>query len=249
MKLTVGRRGEAGSFQESFELEKAGKTLLEMLKEIKTTQDPSLSFRHACGSGICGSCSVRMDGKPVLACTCKPAGNAVLVEPLEGVPVLKDLIVDESTFIQKHQRAKNSLSPKDTMQKPTPQELEKFELQSSCIECAGCYSACPVIKVNPDFLGPFILTKSWRYIADSREEDADGKIEALQQNGVWDCILCGDCATVCPQGINSKMDITFLQTKSSALGHMNPNIGSFGGGFSGGFGGFDGFDGFNPNFS
>jgi len=98
-----------------------------------------------------------------------------------------------------------------------------------------------VTKVNPDFLGPFILTKTWRYISDSREADEKGKIEAVQTNGVWDCILCGECALVCPQGINSKMDISFLQTKSSLFGYANPNFGSF-------TTGFGSFSDFSPGF-
>ena len=216
-----------------------------MLKTLKTTHDATLSFRHACGSGICGSCSVRADGRPVLACTHKPEGDTVTVEPIEGVEVLRDLITDETVFERKQRSIGAHLRPKESPV-ATQENLEQFERQSSCIECASCYSACPVIKVNPDFIGPFLLTKSWRYIADAREGDERGKIDAVQPSGVWDCILCGDCVPVCPQGINPKMDITFLQTKSSAHGHMNPNMGGFGSGFGGGF---DTFGDFTPSFS
>jgi fumarate reductase iron-sulfur subunit len=200
-----------------------------MLKEIKAAEDTSLAFRHACGSGICGSCTVRVDGRPVIACTYKPNAEAITVEPLEGVGVLRDLIIDETVFEQKQRLAKTYLTPKEGTPPPTQNNREQFSLQAGCIECGSCYSACPVIKVTPEFIGPFILTKSWRYVADSREGDETGKIDAVQPHGVWDCILCGDCVPVCPQGISPKMDITFLQMRSTAHGHMNPNFGSFGG--------------------
>ncbi len=246
MKLIISRHSGTESFSSEYDVALEGATLLEMLKNIKATKDATLSFRHACGSGICGSCSVRADGRPVLACTYKPEGDTVVVQPLEGVEVLRDLITDEHVFERKQRRTAARLTPTKSPVAATQADLEQFERQSSCIECASCYSACPVIKVNPEFIGPFLLTKSWRYVTDSREADDKGKIDALQQDGVWDCILCGDCVPVCPQGINPKMDITFLQTKSSALGHVNPNMGDFGGGFGGGFGPFDDF---TPNFS
>ena len=246
MKLIITRHNGSENFSQEYAIPSEGQTLLEMLKSIKSTQDATLSFRHACGSGICGSCSVRANGRPVLACAYKPEGDSVTVEPIEGTLVLRDLITDETVFEEKQRQTAARLTPNQTPITATQSDLEQFERQSSCIECASCYSACPVTKVNPDFIGPFLLTKSWRYIADSREGDEKAKIDALQANGVWDCILCGDCVPVCPQGINPKMDITFLQTKSSAHGHMNPNIGGFGGGFGGGF---DSFGDFTPSFS
>lgn len=242
MKLIITRHNGSESFTQEYDVAAEGLTLLELLKSVKATQDASLSFRHACGGGICGSCSVKADGRPVLACTYKPEGESVVVEPLEGVEVLRDLITDETVFERKQHQIRARLTPNETAVPAAQSDLEQFERQSSCIECASCYSACPVIKVNPEFIGPFLLTKSWRYVADSREGDEKDKIDAVQSHGVWDCILCGDCVPVCPQGINPKMDITFLQTKSSAHGHMNPNMGGFGGGFGS-------FDDFTPGFS
>lgn len=239
MKVIVARFDGLTNARQEYDVAGEGKTLLAILNRIKKDLDPTLTFRHACGSGICGSCSVRADGRPVLACTHKPEGENVTVEPLEGVDVLRDLITDETVFDKKQRliAARLSQKPDPTT---TPEDVKQIERQSSCIECASCYSACPVIKTDPEFIGPFLLTKSWRYVADSREGDEKGKIDAVQAHGVWDCILCGDCVPVCPQGINPKMDITFLQTKSSAHGHMNPNMGGFGG-FGNGFGGFGGF--------
>jgi len=111
------------------------------------------------------------------------------------------------------------------------------EVQSDCILCGSCYSACPVYAVNEEFLGPpFALTRTWRYVSDRREEDEKSKIETIQTNGVWDCTLCNECTMVCPQGISPKSDIEKLRSKSAMAGYSDPNFAnSFGGGF-----GFDG---------
>jgi fumarate reductase iron-sulfur subunit len=115
-------------------------------------------------------------------------------------------------------------------------ENEKInELQSDCILCGSCYSACPVYAVNGEFLGPFSLTRVWKYTSDAREINEKEKIDTIQTNGIWDCTLCNECTLVCPQGISSKSDIEKLRSKSAIAGYSDPNFASFGGGF-----GFDG---------
>lgn len=238
MKLTIYRNDGQKEWFDEFEIAIEGnKTLLFLLKELKSTQDPTLSFRHSCSSGICGACALKVNGKPILACTYKPNGENLKLEPLEGLKVIKDLVVDESAFRKKIKTSKNFLTPKNQKTLLNQDDMKKITLQASCIECASCYSICPVTKVNQEFLGPFILTKTLRYALDKRESDEKSKIDAIQSNGVWDCILCGDCATVCPQGINSKMDISILQTKSLHFGYQNPHFAQF----SFGFGGFNSF--------
>ena len=120
-----------------------------------------------------------------------------------------------------------------------PEQAEVNEVQSDCILCGSCFSACPVYAVNSEFLGPFALTRSWRYVSDIREQDTQEKIESVQSNGIWDCTLCNECVPVCPQGIAPKQDIAMLRGKSGTMGFMDPN---FGGGmsFQGSPGGFDG---------
>ena len=85
-------------------------------------------------------------------------------------------------------------------------------------EVITCYSACPVYAVNPAFEGPFALTRSWRYVSDARAGDVRAKLEAVQQNGIWDCTLCNECVPVCPQGIAPKQDINMLRSKSGMEG-------------------------------
>jgi len=216
-----------------YEVQLKDTTLLAVLQEIKTKQDSSLTFASGCRSGVCGSCSMRVNGKEVLACEYK-SKDADLVEPLKNVPILRDLVVDMDKAYEFNVRAKawqSSLSKNALL---TPEDEKRNELQSDCILCAACYSACPVYTVNGEFLGPFTLTRMWRYVSDMRENNEAEKIGNIQINGVWDCTLCNECTIACPQGISSKADIEKLRSKSAGLGFMDPNFGNFGGfGFDG----------------
>jgi len=217
---------EPAEITQMWEIEE-GVTLLEALTNIKTTKDPTLSFRSGCRSSVCGSCAVRVNGREVLACVYKPKDGDV-VEPLRFAPVIKDLIVDQENSFETLKRAKAWLKAEKSDAIITPEDEKLTAVQSDCILCASCYSACPIYELKPTFLGPFALTRDWRYIADVREADVKTKIDDIQQDGVWDCTLCGECTTVCPQGIDPKSDILMLRTKSTQMGRMDPNLGSFG---------------------
>ena len=227
--------------QQSYELPNEEITLLNALTYIKATTDATLTFSAGCRASVCGTCAVRVNGKEELSCAYK-VQDGDSVEPLQYHPVLRDLKVDKdkaketlsksTAWLQKGQEA--SLTHKD----------EKLsELQTDCILCDSCYSACPVYAVNPDFLGPFALTRAYRYSSDKRESDAKTIIDNIQTNGVWDCTLCGECTLACPKGIDPKMDITMLRGTSIQFGYEDPSFAqqSFGTpDFGGGFG-------FDPN--
>lgn len=204
-----------------------GLTLLENFLKIKTTIDPTLSFSGVCRSGVCGSCAVMVNGKAKLACSYKPNDGDV-IEPLNYHEVQRDLIVDKTkthkTLKTSHAQLNNNAIVKNS---------SKVTLQSDCILCDSCYSACPVMAVNSDFLGPFALTKVYRYTLQSNENKTS--IDAIQTNGVWDCTLCGECTLVCPQGIDPKMDIMNLRSISAQSGYCDPNFANM----DFGFGGFD----------
>ena len=202
-------------------------TLLAVLNDIKTNQDTSLTFASGCRSSVCGSCSMRVNGREVLACSYK-VQDGDFIEPLKNVPLIRDLVVNMDKSYGFNLKAK-------TWQKSlnegvlVSQEDEKInEIQSDCILCGSCYSACPVYSVNEEFLGPFALTRVWKYVGDKRENDEKEKIDIIQKNGVWDCTLCNECTLVCPQEISSKADIEKLRMKSSQYGFMDPNFSSFG---------------------
>ena len=207
---------------QTYTLEDKETTLLNALTHIKATQDATLTFTAGCRASVCGTCSVRVNGREELACAYKVQEGDV-VEPLQYHPVLRDLKVDKnkaketlvksSTWLHNFQEA--SLMHKD----------EKLtETQTDCILCDSCYSACPVYAVNPDFLGPFALTRAYRYTSDKREGDAKTIIDNIQNNGVWDCTLCGECTAVCPKGIDPKMDITILRGMSVQEGYDDPSF-------------------------
>ena len=217
-----------------YEVDMQDTTLLAVLNDIKTNQDPSLTYASGCRSSVCGSCSMRVNGKEVLACGYK-VQDGDLIEPLKNVPVIRDLVVDMDKAYNFNFKAKAWINPQ-SVTSPVSQEKEKInEVQSDCILCGSCYSACPVYAVNEEFLGPFSLTRVWKYVSDIRENDSKEKIDTIQNNGVWDCTLCNECTLVCPQGISSKADIEKLRSKSVMAGYSDPSFSNFGGGF-----GFDG---------
>lgn len=231
MKLNIKKSD--GFKHYSVDLDNA--TLLEVLHKIKTTQDRTLQFSSGCRSSVCGSCSMRVNEKEVLACSYK-VQDGDSVEPLRNATVLRDLVVDMDKAYDFNAKAKawlSKISPQFTLD----HDDEKInELQSDCILCGSCYSACPVYAINDDFLGPFSLTRVWKYVSDKREAGVEQKVTDVQTQGIWDCTLCNACSVVCPQGISSKADIEKLRMKSAQYGFMDPNFSSFGGGF----GSFDG---------
>ena len=231
MKIIIKRDEEFVEYE--YSLKEA--TLLQVLDEIKTKQDKTLSFASGCRSSVCGSCAMRVNGKEVLACSYK-VKDGDSVEPLRNASVLRDLVVDMDKAYAFNAKAKAWLSIEATNKRLTQEDEKINEVQSDCILCSACYSACPVYVVNPEFLGPFALTRVWKYVGDKREESEQAKIENVQSSGVWDCTLCNECTLVCPQNISSKADIEKLRMKSAQYGFMDPNFGSFGGGF----GSFDG---------
>jgi fumarate reductase iron-sulfur subunit len=217
---------EPAEIVQEWEIEE-GVTLLEALTSIKTKKDPTLTFRSGCRSCVCGSCAVRVNGREVLACAYKPE-EGDLVEPLRFAPVIKDLVTDQSGGFETLKRVGAWLGTPNPEAVVTPEAEKRTEVQTDCILCHSCYSACPVFETKPLFAGPFALTRVWRYVADPREADVEGKIDAVQRDGVWDCTLCGECTAVCPQGIDPKNDILMLRSKSTQMGRTDPNMGAFG---------------------
>ena len=231
MKIKIKRDEQFEEF--TFELENP--TLLEVLNFIKSSEDKTLSFTSGCRSGVCGSCSVRVNEVEVLACSYK-VSDGDRVEPLRNMPILRDLVVDMDKAYAMNKAAKAWITQKETQELLDGDDVKRNAIQSECILCSSCYSACPVYSVNAEFLGPFALTRVWKYVSDKREGDMPSKIEHIQKSGVWDCTLCNACTIVCPQEISSKADIEKLRAKSAQQGFMDPSFGSFGG-FGGGFDG------------
>ncbi|MDQ7047345.1 MAG: 2Fe-2S iron-sulfur cluster-binding protein [Sulfurovum sp.] len=207
---------------QAYTLPEGESTLLSALVHIKATTDATLTFTVGCRASVCGTCSVRVNGREELACAYK-VKDGDMVEPLHYHPVLRDLKVDKN-------KAKETLLNSTawlqsfTQAALTTKDEKHTETQTDCILCDSCYSACPVYAVNPDFLGPFALTRAYRYSTDKREGDTKAIIDNIQNNGVWDCTLCGECTAVCPKGIDPKMDITMLRGMSIQEGYTDPTF-------------------------
>ncbi len=214
--------------------------LLETLDQIKENTDASLTYRSGCRSGVCGSCSLIVNGVETLACKHKVKANDE-ISPLNNFSLIKDLVINlkNQKIVLKRSKAFLQEYKKDLILK---KDEEKIDTLSKCILCQNCYSACPVYTVNSDFLGPFALSRVLRYVNDKKENNTSLKLESIQENGIWDCTLCGNCTMVCPQLIDSKNDILKLRIKAVQAGYKDPNVQDF----SSFQNDFD--SGFNPNF-
>lgn len=238
MNITIKRFSQNLFEYKSYEINE--NNLLKAFDYIKYNLDSSFSYNCGCRSGVCGSCSIRVNGKEKLACKTKILDGDI-IEPLNNLPIVKDLIVDVSheTLIQN--RLKISFIKSD-INEINQNDIKKIDLQSNCISCNLCYSICPIYEVNKEFIPPFLLTKVYRYIEDKRNKNKVDLLKNVQTNGIWDCTLCGACTTVCPQNIDSKSDILKLQNISVQNGFENPKLNDNTANMN-----FDNFDGFNPN--
>ncbi|MFF1678253.1 succinate dehydrogenase iron-sulfur subunit [Streptomyces sp. NPDC058256] len=197
---------------EDFQLEIDPKErVLDALHKIKWDQDGTLTFRRSCAHGICGSDAMRINGKNRLACKTlikdlnpeKP----ITVEPIKGLTVLKDLIVDMEPFFQAYRDVMPFLITKDTNE-PTRERLqsaedrERFDDTTKCILCAACTSSCPVFWNDGQYFGPAAIVNAHRFIFDSRDEAGEQRLEILNdKDGVWRCRTTFNCTDACPRGI------------------------------------------------
>jgi len=193
---------------------KKGTTLLDAFMFIKDNLDETFAFRHSCRMGVCGSCGVMVNGKPVLACYTQVLHlNASILDiaPLQGLPVIKDLIVDIEPFFEKYKRIENVLIKQEERLKKqeelsqTPTDLKKFWDLTMCIKCAICYSSCPAI-LDERFLGPSTLTTNYRFIADSRDQGSERRLQPMADN-LWLCTSCNSCTLFCPKEVNCSESI------------------------------------------
>jgi succinate dehydrogenase / fumarate reductase, iron-sulfur subunit len=184
--------------------------VLDALHKIKWEHDGSLSFRRSCAHGVCGSDAMRINGRNRLACKVLlkdlNLAKPVTVEPLQGLPVEKDLIVDMEPFFQSYREIMPFLV--SSGHEPTrerlqsPQDRERFDDTTKCILCAACTSSCPVFWTDGQYFGPAAIVNAHRFIFDSRDDAADMRLEILNdKEGVWRCRTVFNCSEACPRGI------------------------------------------------
>ena len=226
ISLKVKRwRPESASFTESIYEVKADRftTLLDMLISVKETQDNTLSLRFSCNMGICGSCGMVVNGRPRLACETNVFSlntDAITVGPMEGHPLVRDLVTDLHEFFDKHKSVSPWLVRKDMDEKyraekeypQTPSQVDYFLDFAHCISCGLCVDACPVSNTNTEFVGPQALGQAHRYNSDSRDEGETLRLNKLDSmNGVWGCEYAGACSEVCPKGVDPALTIQLMK--------------------------------------
>ena len=183
--------------------------LLDALLLLKQ-QDDSLGFRRSCREGVCGSDGMNINGRNGLACIkpLKELRQPIVLRPLPGVPVIRDLIVDLSQFYSHYRAVKPWLinnDPEPEIERlQSPEDRDKLDGLYECILCACCTTSCPSFWWNPDkFLGPAALLQSMRFLADSRDQATGERLDDLEDPyKLFRCHTIMNCAEVCPKGLN-----------------------------------------------
>ncbi len=222
---------DPSSWHETFHVEpRKGMNLLEALLRIQDEIDGTLSFRYSCRGAVCGSCGMKVNGELVLACRTPVEGllgKVVLIEPLPFFPVIRDLIVDMSTFFEHYRRIKPYLHGK-----PVASDCESMMLEGErkeidpyiqCILCGICFGACPAYKRDSNFLGPAMLAKAYRFLADPRDVRSEEILTSVNdQKGVWGCNTVFQCVKVCPKEVPPTHAILKMRRKI-----LNDRLASF----------------------
>ncbi len=182
--------------------------VLDVLNVLKWEQDGSITYRRSCAHGICGSDAMVINGVNRLACKVlvKDLGPDITVEPLRGLPVLKDLIVDMEPFFDAYKAVLpyfiNDDAPPTTERYQSVEDRERFDATTKCILCAACTTSCPVFWTNGRYIGPAAIVNAHRFIFDSRDTGAERRLQALNQaNGLWRCRTAYNCTEACPRDI------------------------------------------------
>jgi fumarate reductase iron-sulfur subunit len=186
--------------------------VLDALNYIKNHVDGTLTHRWSCRMGVCGSCGMTVNGDSKLTCATFLRDyypSEVHVDPLANFPVIRDLVVDISDFMDKLQEVKpwiirseeKPVSEGEYLQ--SPDELNLYRQFSMCINCTICYAACPVYGHDQSFLGPAAIALAHRYNMDSRDEGQDERAEIIgSTEGIWECTFVGECTRVCPKHVD-----------------------------------------------
>ncbi|MCX6028284.1 MAG: succinate dehydrogenase iron-sulfur subunit [Chloroflexi bacterium] len=183
--------------------------IIDVLVQIKGYHDGSLTFRRSCAHGICGSDAVVINGHNRLACKVlvKHIGKNIVIEPLRGLPVIKDLTVDMTPFFAKYRAIQpflmNDEPPPYTERLQTQEARARFDDTTKCILCAACTTSCPSFWSNDSYVGPAAIVQAHRFIFDDRDRGAQVRLAILaESDGVWRCRTIYNCVEACPRDID-----------------------------------------------
>ncbi|GMR10974.1 MAG: succinate dehydrogenase iron-sulfur subunit [Anaerolineae bacterium] len=193
--------------------------VLDLLNQVKWYQDGSLAYRRSCAHGVCGSDAVRINGVNRLACKVlvRDVGRKITIEPILGLPVEKDLVVDMEPFWE-HYR---SVMPYFVSEEQEPEgerlqsaeQRQRFDDTTKCILCAACTTSCPSFWADDEYVGPAAIVQAHRFIFDSRDTAADERLKILaEKDGVWRCRTIFNCTIACPREIKVTQAIGEVKT-------------------------------------
>ena len=214
---------DSAPYMQDFQLDTEGKDImvldvLEMLKE----GDPTLVFRRSCREGVCGSDGLNMNGKNGLACVTPLSEcvkkNTLILRPLPGLPVIRDLVIDMAQFYAQYEKVQPYLindTPAPAIERlQSPEEREKLDGLYECILCACCSTSCPSFWWNPDkFIGPAGLLQAYRFLADTRDTATEERLANLDDPfSVFRCHGIQNCVAVCPKSLNPTQAIGHIRS-------------------------------------
>ena len=198
-----------------------GMTVLDALHKVKTEQDGSVTYRRSCRHAICGSCAMNINGKNMLAChtpvtEVMDKKNRITIRPLPYLPIIKDLVVDRTTFWKQYMRVKPWLIPPDDVPEKefriSPAEVEALQKAETCIMCGACYSACSVIGMTKEYIGPHALLKAFLRVLDPRDNAPEERLDDLAGgDGVYRCHTIFNCIDACPKELDPTQAIETLR--------------------------------------
>jgi succinate dehydrogenase / fumarate reductase iron-sulfur subunit len=184
--------------------------VLDLLEKVKGYNDGTLSFRRSCAHGVCGSDALRINGRNMLACKTlvRDVGDKITVEPILGMRIIKDLIVDMEPFFDNYKKVlpwfiNDSPLPADGKERlQSPEQRAIFDEATKCILCACCTTSCPSFWASDDYLGPAALVAAHRFVFDSRDEAAAERMEIVSEtSGLARCHTAFNCTLACPREI------------------------------------------------
>lgn len=200
-----------------------GMTVLDAILYARDYQDHSIGLRYSCRQASCGSCGMRINCKPRLACYTQVdelKSDKVVVQPMDNFPIVKDLATDVNGFFDKHRELLPRIirADENEMDNPTaeysmsPEKLDEILQFTYCIKCGLCTSSCPTVGTDSLFPGPQALVQAYRYTMDVRDEGGAERFELLDTvHGVFRCHFAGSCSAVCPKGVDPALGIQLLK--------------------------------------
>lgn len=199
-------------------------TVLDALLYAKGYLDKSVAIRYSCRMASCGSCGMKINGIPRLACYTKISEikeDVITCEPLPNFPIIRDLVGDFSDFFEHHRTMEPfihnenaNIVDKDKLTESIqlPEDVENYLQFSYCIKCGLCYSACPSVGSDTKFPGPQALAQAYRYVADNRDDATRTRLKIVDsKHGIWRCHFAGSCSVVCPKGVDPALGIQLLR--------------------------------------